>query len=66
MKAHQELTQETYVIERTDKPPPDRKAPYEKPRVTFREPLEGVAAVCTPPAGKGVPLPTTCNLQVSS
>ena len=30
------------------------KKPYEKPRVTFREPLEGVAAICNPP-GKGAP-----------
>ena len=31
-----------------------KKRPYEKPRVTFREPLEGVAAICSPP-GKGAP-----------
>jgi len=30
------------------------KKTYEKPRVTFREPLEGVAAICNPP-GKGAP-----------
>ena len=32
----------------------NEKKPYEKPRVTFREPLEGVAAICNPP-GKGAP-----------
>jgi len=31
-----------------------KKRPYERPRVTFREPLEGVAAICNPP-GKGAP-----------
>ena len=30
------------------------RKPYEKPRITFREPLEGVAAICNPP-GKGSP-----------
>lgn len=25
---------------------------YEPPRLTFREPLEGVASVCGPPTGK--------------
>lgn len=29
----------------------DRR-PYERPRITFREPLEAVAAICTPPNGK--------------
>jgi hypothetical protein len=35
----------------------DPRAPrraYERPRVTFREPLEAVAAVCTPPNGKSI------------
>lgn len=34
---------------------PAGKLPYEKPRVTFREPLEAVAAVCVPPTGKAAP-----------
>ena len=33
-----------------------RRRPYEKPRITFREPLEGVAAVCSPPNGKANPI----------
>ncbi len=32
----------------------DKKKPYQRPRVTFREPLEGVASICNPP-GKGAP-----------
>jgi len=31
---------------------PAGKEPYERPRITFREPLEAVAAVCFPPIGK--------------
>ena len=32
------------------------RAPYEAPRVTFREPLETLAAVCSPaPPAKGNP-----------
>jgi hypothetical protein len=31
-----------------------KKKPYERPQVTFREPLEGVASICNPP-GKGAP-----------
>jgi len=33
---------------------PRPRRPYEKPRITFHEPLEGVAAVCVPPNGKAV------------
>lgn len=40
--------------ERSSRSP--RRLPYEKPRVTFREPLEGVAAVCSPPLGKDTAL----------
>ncbi|MCP4657332.1 MAG: hypothetical protein GY856_18125 [bacterium] len=28
------------------------KEPYERPRITFREPMEAVAVVCGPPFGK--------------
>lgn len=42
-----------------DREPSARRHPYEKPRVTFREPLEGVAAVCNPPTGKGNPIDCT-------
>lgn len=38
---------------------PSRRRPYERPRITFREPLEGVAAVCNPPTGKGNPIDCT-------
>lgn len=30
------------------------RRPYERPRITFREPLEAVAAICTPPNGKAI------------
>ncbi len=42
-----------------DREPAPRRQPYEKPRVTFREPLEGVAAVCNPPTGKANPIDCT-------
>ncbi len=43
-----------------DGPQPDQhatgsgKEPYERPRITFREPMEAVAVVCGPPFGKFV------------
>lgn len=36
-----------------------RKRPYEPPRITFREPLEGVAAVC---GGTGKADPVFCPM----
>lgn len=50
-------------IDKTSGTPGEETSPssgrlkYEKPRITFREPLEGVAAVCDPGAnGKGNPI----------
>lgn len=31
------------------------REPYEPPRIVYREPLETVALICTPPPGKGDP-----------
>lgn len=37
-------------------PPPKKKRPYESPRITFQEPLEALAVVCSPsPPAKGNP-----------
>ncbi len=48
------MQREPRVSETTDLDSPARgRVPYVKPRILFREPLEAVAAACTPrPPGK--------------
>ena len=51
---------EDHAMSRSSREPHDRpesgRRPYEPPRVTFREPIEVITAVCDPsPFGKGDP-----------
>jgi len=39
--------------EQSSPEPKDTRKRYEKPRVLYREPLEAVAAACTPPGKSG-------------
>jgi hypothetical protein len=51
--------------EQSSPEPKDTRKPYEKPRVLYREPLEAVAAACTPaPPGKSGPA-EMCNVGSS-
>jgi hypothetical protein len=50
--------------EQSSPEPKDTRKPYEKPRVLYREPLEAVAAACTPAPGKSTPV-EMCNFLSS-